>query len=137
MSEKLIQTRIVHKHAQEADWNDSTLKPLASELLIYESDDNHNFPRFKVGDGTNFAKDLPFLFTNPVFVGSTPEYEAADAAGLVPIGTIVIITDNGTDAIPILENGTLTFGIMPTLSAEGVVRFYTAPTLTKDGILTT
>lgn len=94
--DKLIQTRIVQKHAQETDWDASTLVPLKSELLIYDNDENHNFPRFKVGNGTSLAKDLPFLLTNPVFVGTKVEYETADAAGLVPVGAIVIITDDET-----------------------------------------
>lgn len=112
MSEKLIQTRIIHKHAQESDWDDATIKPLQSELLIYDSDENHNFPRFKLGDGTSLAKDLPFLLTNPVFVGTDAEYKAADAAGLVPIGTIVIITDD--------ENSTAGGGTSPKLG-EGIL----------------
>lgn len=113
MSEKLIQTRIVHKHAQEADWDDASLVPLQSELLIYDSDDNHNFPRFKLGDGTSLAKDLPFLLTNPVFVGTNDEYKAADAAGLVPLGTIVIITDD--------ETGTAASGGTSPILGEGIL----------------
>ncbi len=114
MDDKLIQTRIIHKHAQENDWDDATLVPLQSELLIYDSDENHNFPRFKLGDGTSLAKDLPFLLTNPVFVGTTEEYNTANAAGLVPIGTIVILTDdednsttNSGGSSPILGQGVL------------------------------
>lgn len=118
MSEKLIQTRIIHKHAQESDWDDATIKPLQSELLIYDSDENHNFPRFKLGDGTSLARELPFLLTNPVFVGTDAEYKAADAAGLVPIGTIVIITDdeNGTSS----DDPTNSGGTSPKLG-EGIL----------------
>lgn len=118
MSEKLIQTRIIHKHAQESDWDDASLVPLQSELLIYDSDENHNFPRFKLGDGTSLARELPFLLTNPVFVGTDAEYKAADAAGLVPIGTIVIITDdeNGTSS----DDPTNSGGTSPKLG-EGIL----------------
>lgn len=113
MSEKLIQTRIVHKHATESDWNSSTLQTKEAELLIYDIDDNHEFPRFKLGDGSSLAKDLPFLLTNPVFVGTNDEYNAADAAGLVPLGTIVIITDD--------ETGTAASGGTSSKLGEGIL----------------
>lgn len=32
--------------------------------------------------------------TNGVFIGTTAEYDAANAAGEIPVGTIVIITDD-------------------------------------------
>lgn len=32
--------------------------------------------------------------TNGVFIGTTAEYEAANTAGEIPVGTIVIITDD-------------------------------------------
>lgn len=106
MSEKLIQTRIIHKHAQQSDWDDASLVPKQAELLIYDSDENHNFPRFKLGDGTSLARELPFLLTNPVFVGTTEEYNVANDAGLVPVGTIVILTDDEDGNDNTAEGGT-------------------------------
>ena len=32
--------------------------------------------------------------THGVFIGTTAEYEAADTAGEIPVGTVVIITDD-------------------------------------------
>ena len=58
---KDIYTRIQHKHDTEANWNiKETFVPLAGELIVYDMDGEHNYPRFKVGDGTTTIKNLPF-----------------------------------------------------------------------------
>lgn len=71
MAEKTLKTRIQHKHEPEANWLQATnFIPLAGELIIYDVDETHSKPRFKIGDGvrnpdtgkvegTN-VNDLPF-----------------------------------------------------------------------------
>lgn len=47
---KTIQTRIQNKHDIEANWNLATnFAPLAGEIIIYDPDENYDFPRFKIG----------------------------------------------------------------------------------------
>lgn len=63
--EKSFQTRIIHKHDIEDNWNKATnFKPNKGEMIVYDKDDNHNFVRLKFGDGETVVKDLPFIQTS-------------------------------------------------------------------------
>lgn len=56
-----LQTRIQLKHDTEANWNvNGTFAALDGEMIIYDADDNVNFPRFKIGNGSTPIKELPF-----------------------------------------------------------------------------
>lgn len=60
MPNKTIKTRIIQKHAVEADWLKATnFIPLKGELIIYDADATYTYPRFKVGDGITNVNDLP------------------------------------------------------------------------------
>lgn len=49
---KHFKTRVQNKHATEAQWHEAiNFIPLAGELIIYDIDDTHSSPRFKIGDG--------------------------------------------------------------------------------------
>lgn len=57
-----LKTRIRQKHDTETNWlKATTFVPLDGELIIYDVDDTHSTPRFKVGDGIQVVGDLPFL----------------------------------------------------------------------------
>ena len=62
MSEKTLNNiRIVHKHDTEENWLKATnFIPKQGELIIYDVDTEHNYERFKIGDGINLVNDLPF-----------------------------------------------------------------------------
>ena len=61
MSSKKIKTRIVHKHATEADWMKAVnFVPLQGEVIIYDIDNNYSYERVKIGDGIQNVNDLPF-----------------------------------------------------------------------------
>lgn len=62
MSEKNIKNvRIVHKHDVAANWlKATTFVPKQGELIVYDIDDNYDYERFKIGDGTTLVNDLPF-----------------------------------------------------------------------------
>ena len=65
MAEKTIKTRIIHKHALEADWNKAVnFIPKNGELIIYDADDLYNYKRIKIGDGTSNVKSLKFADEN-------------------------------------------------------------------------
>lgn len=56
-----IKTRIINKHDTEANWAlAENFKPLAGEVIVYDIDSNHAYPRFKVGDGKTLVSALPF-----------------------------------------------------------------------------
>ena len=61
MAEKTLNTRIVHKHDTEANWNLATnFIPKRGELIIYDTDATHNAVRIKIGNGTTKVINLPF-----------------------------------------------------------------------------
>lgn len=62
MATKTFKGRIQNKHDTEANWNAAVnFKPLAGELIIYDEDNTHSTPRFKVGDGNTLVSNLPFV----------------------------------------------------------------------------
>lgn len=62
MAEKNINSRIVHKHDTEANWNKATgFIPKQGEIIIYDIDSNHTYSRVKIGNGTTVVSSLPFL----------------------------------------------------------------------------
>lgn len=62
MSEKTFNNiRIIHKHDTEENWLKAiNFIPKQGELIIYDTDDIHTQPRFKIGDGETLVSELPF-----------------------------------------------------------------------------
>lgn len=47
-------------HATEVEWLAIDYVPKAGEMIIYDSDEKCNYPRFKTGDGVSQVRLLPF-----------------------------------------------------------------------------
>ena len=88
--EKTIKARIQHKHDTEANWLKATIFiPLASEIIVYDPDENYDYPRIKIGDGKTNINTLPFITkdyaktsdvpTKPADIGADPAGTAAAA----------------------------------------------------------
>jgi len=61
MSEKILNSRIVHKHDVEANWLKAVnFIPKQGEIIVYDIDDTYNYERFKIGDGKTLVSALPF-----------------------------------------------------------------------------
>ena len=61
MAEKSLNTRIIHKHDTEANWNKATnFIPKQGEFIIYDEDSSHSYKRIKIGDGTTTVINLAF-----------------------------------------------------------------------------
>lgn len=61
MAEKIINTRIINKHAVESDWLKAVnFTPKQGEFIVYDKDSTYDYERFKIGDGTTNINDLPF-----------------------------------------------------------------------------
>lgn len=61
MDEKIIKTRIVHKHDTEANWNEvADFIPKLGEIIVYDVDGEHSYERIKIGDGITLVSNLPF-----------------------------------------------------------------------------
>lgn len=62
MSNKILKTRIIQKHDTEANWKLVTnFTPLNGEIVIYDEDDNYNYKRIKIGNGTDNVNNLDFV----------------------------------------------------------------------------
>lgn len=57
----MIDARYVQKHDTEENWLKAiNFTPLEGELIVYEPDANHFYPRYKIGDGKTNVNQLPF-----------------------------------------------------------------------------
>lgn len=62
MADKKMKTRIINKHAVEADWLKATnFVPMQGEIIVYDIDDNYDYERMKIGDGVTLVSALPFV----------------------------------------------------------------------------
>lgn len=62
MNEKMFNTRIIHKHDTEANWNKAVnFIPIQGEIIVYDIDEIYNYERVKIGDGIRKVNDLPFV----------------------------------------------------------------------------
>lgn len=60
-----INTRVINKHDTEANWNSHpSFIPDKSEIIVYDKDDNYDYPRIKIGDGVTTVVALPFIDDN-------------------------------------------------------------------------
>lgn len=60
-NEKIMNSRMQQKHDIEANWNKAdNFYPKAGEIIVYDPDETHDYPRVKIGDGEHLLKDLPF-----------------------------------------------------------------------------
>lgn len=64
MAEKnTIKSRILLKNDTEANWSKAeNFIPLPGEIIIYNSDDNYNYERIKIGNGETAVSNLPFIY---------------------------------------------------------------------------
>lgn len=61
MSDKILHARIINIHDVEYNWNHATtFIPRSGEIVVYDVDQTHPYPRFKMGDGKTSVVDLPF-----------------------------------------------------------------------------
>lgn len=57
--------RIISTHDIEANWQTiKTFIPERGEIIIFDSDENVNYSRIKVGDGSTSIMNLPFVADN-------------------------------------------------------------------------
>ena len=59
---KYVSGRLQDKHDIEANWNKAVnFIPMVAETIVYDIDDTHDKPRFKIGDGIRTVVELPFF----------------------------------------------------------------------------
>lgn len=58
---KTLAARVIHMHDTEANWNlVPDFIPKIAEYIVYDPDELHSSPRFKIGDGVTTIVNLPF-----------------------------------------------------------------------------
>ena len=73
MADKVLNSRIIHKHDTEVNWLKATnFIPKQGELIVYDIDDSHDYERFKIGDGVTNVAILPFVY-EPVTIQDLEE----------------------------------------------------------------
>lgn len=81
--EKTMKARVQHKHDLESNWLKATnFTPLVGEIIVYDPDENYDYPRIKIGDGETNINSLPFITedyakiadipTKPADIGALP-----------------------------------------------------------------
>lgn len=56
-----LSARVIHMHDVESVWNNlPTFIPKQGEVIVYDPDEVHTYPRFKIGDGKTTLVNLPF-----------------------------------------------------------------------------
>lgn len=105
MAEKTLNTRIQQKHDIEANWLKATnFIPKAGEIIVYDADAAHPFPRIKIGDDETVVSELPFITSQPDweaqeneegYIKNKPKVETEDDAleMLFELGIIDPATD--------------------------------------------
>lgn len=84
MADKRLNARVQLKNDIEANWLKATnFVPLDGEFIVYDVDNTHSKPRFKIGDGKTVVSSLPF---------SEPD-AAGELLGLVKSGGDVTISN--------------------------------------------
>lgn len=86
--EKTMKARVQHKHDVEANWLKATnFTPLASEIIIYDPDENYDYPRIKIGDGKTNINALPFVTKDYAKISDIPT--KPEDIGALPDSTVI------------------------------------------------
>lgn len=62
-----LNARVLHMHDVEENWNKCVdFIPEKSEIIVYDIDESHSYPRFKIGDGVTKVTELEFTVDSVV-----------------------------------------------------------------------
>ena len=62
-----LNARVLHMHDTEENWNKCVeFVPEKSEIIVYDIDDHHPYPRFKIGDGRTTVANLEFTVESEI-----------------------------------------------------------------------
>ena len=56
-----LSLRLIHTHDTQANWDKCVdFIPKAGEVIVYDTDENFSYERFKIGDGVTKLSELQF-----------------------------------------------------------------------------
>ena len=129
--EKTMKARVQHKHDIEANWLKATnFTPLASEIIVYDPDENYDYPRIKIGDGKTNINTLPFVTKDYAKISDVPT-KPADI-GAQPAGNYLTsipdeyVTEDELNAKGYLTSYTETDPTVPSWAKAATKPSYTA-----------
>ena len=96
---KEIFTRIQHKYDTEENWENSSLVPLAGELITYEGEN----PKFKIGNGEAAVNDLPFV-SDEVATKALNEYIESNNEVVADVKAAVLAVDEKAQSVLDMAN---------------------------------
>lgn len=143
MAEKVLSSRIIHKHDVAANWIKATnFVPKQGEIVVYDIDADYTYERIKIGDGVRNVNALPFVDDalratlveqiNAVddkvdavstLVGDKSVSEQIAAANIIHVGPTAPTDPNIQVWINTSEEGT---GIIPVLPRIATITLATA-----------
>lgn len=104
MAEKNMNSRIQHKHDVEENWlKAGGFSPKDGELIIYDADTLHPFPRLKIGDGETNVNNLPFQL-DPITVDDIDEICGASLTTTVNTCSVTLAYDTSGRSEPYITN---------------------------------
>lgn len=113
---KYVDGRITFKHDTDANWqNASDFVPLEGEMVVYDADEECNYARLKVGDGTTSICDLPFIIDATV-ANTLSGVTASDIGALDADDYYGIVRKEGEVVTADSLDG-LAIGVVSTISA--------------------
>jgi hypothetical protein len=131
MAEKILKSRIVHKHDSAENWSKATnFVPKQGEFIVYDKDSSYNYERLKIGDGVQNVNDLPFVDSCGIYVQDVEPDNAVtgdiwidtanDPTYIPPSLPTITAADNGK--VLMVVNGTLQLvNVNLSIDANGVV----------------
>ena len=137
MANQEFYSRIIHKHDTEANWNkaatNSNFIPIQGEIIVYDKDDNYDYERIKIGDGTTKVNTLPFIDTTMDSRVTTLESDVKNASklttGTLPAERLPAATSSALGGVKIGSNISNSSGTISLTKANVTAALgYTPPT---------
>lgn len=121
MSEKILKSRIVHKHDSEENFKKATgFTPLSGELIIYDPDTNNQNPRLKIGDGKTNVNNLDFVGDDKADVANGVYAITTEGDGVAYTANVPSVTTLTVGASFIMIPHVVSASTTPTLNVNGL-----------------
>lgn len=122
-------SRVRQKNDIEANWKLAVnFIPLDGELIVYDVDENYSYPRFKVGNGTDYVEDLPFTNkpsdwnqsdeTAPDYIKNRTHYETVEQAEIV-LNNVTFIEEPHPEYGSV---GEFVYSVPPELNLSSIIK---------------
>ena len=109
MAEKILKSRIVHKHDIEANWLLATnFTPKKGELIVYDPDESYTYSRIKIGDGVTNVNELPFHNPEAITFAEIDEICGAEPFAYDEEGNVSVLSAFKNSALSYDADGNVT-----------------------------